>query len=163
VRVLIAGTTGFIGSALACHLAAAGNQVVLVSCTQHPKTARHFAIDMARASTADWSAALEDFDAVVNCAGVFHFAACEQRDVRRIIHLFAAGIGQETPSEFSRTKAGGEAALKPHDLDWVILRPPGALGQIEHRPTDKSPRNQSKMTLPDTARSFIATSKVQWR
>jgi len=40
---------------------------------------------------------------------------------------------------------------------------PGALGQSEHRPADKSPRSRSKMTLPDTARSFIITSKAPWR
>ena len=44
---------------------------------------------------------------------------------------------------------------------YVYDAAPGALGQSEHRPADKSPRNRSKMTLPDTARSFIITSKVQ--
>jgi uncharacterized protein YbjT (DUF2867 family) len=102
---------------------------------------------MARAhSAADWSA-LEGVDAVVNCAGVFQsgkddsaqgvhvegadalFAACEQGGVRRVIHLSAAGIGQETPTEFSRSKREGENALMARDLDWVILRPGVVIGR----------------------------------
>jgi hypothetical protein len=57
------------------------------------------------------------------------FAACQRYHVRRVIHLSAAGIGQETPSEFSRSKAAGEAALRAHDVDWDILRPGLVIGR----------------------------------
>ena len=148
MRVLITGATGFIGSALAQRLAAAGEEIVSVSRGDNPQAPHHFAIDMARAkSSADWSTALQGVDAVVNCAGVFQsgagdtaqgvlvdgadalFAACEQRGVRRVIHLSAAGIGEEAPSEFSRSKRAGEEALRRRDLDWVILRPGVVIGR----------------------------------
>ena len=148
MRVLILGATGFIGSALASRLAAAGVEVVSASRGRHPVTFRHFAIDMTRAdSPVDWFEALEGLDAVVNCAGIFQsgagdstqgvhvdgaralFSACEQRGVRRVIHLSAAGIEHETPSEFSRSKRAGEAALKACNLDWVILRPGVVIGR----------------------------------
>ena len=128
MRILITGATGFIGSALAARLTTEGHEVISVS---RSRTGGHvdFLIDMARASPADWSAALEGVEAVVNCAGVFQSGAgdsaegvhvqgaqalyteCEQSGVRRVIHISAAGIDRETPTAFSRTKQEGEQAL----------------------------------------------------
>jgi uncharacterized protein YbjT (DUF2867 family) len=147
MRILITGATGFIGSALAARLKADGHKVVSVSRSRIGGHAQHFSIDMARGSPADWTAALEGVDAVVNCAGVFQsgagdsaegvhvrgaqalFTACEQRGVRRVIHVSAAGIDRETPTAFSRTKREGEQTLMARDLDWVVLRPGVVIGR----------------------------------
>jgi uncharacterized protein YbjT (DUF2867 family) len=150
MRILITGATGFIGSALAARLEAEGHEVVSVSRSRTGGHAQHFSIDMARAPPADWTAALERVEAVVNCAGVFQsgggdsaegvhvrgakalFTACEQAGVRRVIHISAAGIDRETPTAFSRTKREGEQTLMARDLDWVVLRPGVVIGRAAY-------------------------------
>jgi len=57
------------------------------------------------------------------------FAACEQLQIRRVIHFSAIGVDRKTPSAFSRTKLAGDKALIERDLDWVILRPSVVLGR----------------------------------
>jgi uncharacterized protein YbjT (DUF2867 family) len=92
-------------------------------------------------SPEDWMPLLRGVEAVVNCAGLLQdgpgesveavhdagpaalFAACEKAGARRVIHLSAIGVDREQPSDFSRSKAAGDAALTKTDLDWVILRP----------------------------------------
>jgi uncharacterized protein YbjT (DUF2867 family) len=105
-------------------------------------------IDISKATSPSyWLPHLAGTDAVVNCAGVLQdgpadsasmvhhlgianlFAACEQLQIRRVIHFSAIGVGQETPSEFSRTKLAGDQALMERDLDWVILRPSVVFGR----------------------------------
>jgi hypothetical protein len=57
------------------------------------------------------------------------FAACEQLQIRRVIHFSAIGVDRETPSAFSRTKLAGDQALMERDLDWIILRPSVVIGR----------------------------------
>jgi uncharacterized protein YbjT (DUF2867 family) len=57
------------------------------------------------------------------------FAACEQLQIRRVIHFSAIGVDRQTPSAFSRTKLAGDQALMERDLDWVILRPSVVIGR----------------------------------
>lgn len=103
-------------------------------------------LDFATSGVADWEAALAKVEAVVNCAGALQsgpadrleethchgpqalIAACLARGVRRIIHFSAIGVDRATPTEFSRTKLAGDAALMASDLDWIILRPSVVLG-----------------------------------
>jgi uncharacterized protein YbjT (DUF2867 family) len=105
-------------------------------------------IDISKATTpAYWLPHLAGVDAVVNCAGVLQdgpadstsmvhhlgianlFAACEELQIRRVIHFSAIGVDRETPSAFSRTKLAGDKALMERDLDWVILRPSVVFGR----------------------------------
>jgi uncharacterized protein YbjT (DUF2867 family) len=60
------------------------------------------------------------------------FEACEQLQIRRVIHFSALGVDRETPSEFSRTKLSGDKALMERDLDWVILRPSVVFGRAAY-------------------------------
>jgi len=153
MKVLLIGATGLIGSSILARLLSAGHSVIAVSRgrasvrRQFPQ-AQWRSLDLrAVDSPEQWSRPLEGVDAVVNCAGVLGgggsdstdaahakgpatlFAACEQAGVKRVIHFSAVGVDRETPSEFSRSKAEGDAALKATALDWVILRPSVVVGR----------------------------------
>ena len=58
------------------------------------------------------------------------YAACESEGVRRVILFSAIGTNRAAPSDFSRTKQEGEAALMARDLDWVVLRPSVVVGGL---------------------------------
>jgi uncharacterized protein YbjT (DUF2867 family) len=110
-----------------------------------PHSSRHIRFDVGRAiRQADWTPALEGVGAVINAAGALQdadlpgvhihgisalYAACEQRGVRRVIHLSAIGVDHTTPSAFSETKRRGEQSLMSRDLDWVVLRPSVVVGR----------------------------------
>jgi uncharacterized protein YbjT (DUF2867 family) len=148
MRVLIVGGSGFVGSALTARLAAAGYETVTVARGSEPLgSTKHFRIDIARATTPEaWFPALDGVQAVVNCAGVLHdgagrsthgvhvrgigglYAACEQLEIRRIVHFSAIGVDREAPTEFSRSKRQGDEELMARDLDWVVLRPSVIIG-----------------------------------
>ncbi|OYX66484.1 MAG: nucleoside-diphosphate sugar epimerase [Rhizobiales bacterium 32-66-11] len=150
-RILIVGATGLIGSHVAAALADGGHEVTGVA--RDVRAAGRaiasmcwISLDMGHARPADWSAALADVDAVVNCAGALQsgpaddlfgtharglaalVAACETAGVRRFIHFSAMGVDRATPTEFSRSKHAGDEKLMASTLDWVILRPSVVLG-----------------------------------
>ncbi len=149
-RILVVGATGLIGSAVAARLSAEGYEVTGVARRIEragllPMT--WVRLDIAQAVQPEaWSEIISRVEAVVNCAGLLQdsphqstrrvhlegpaalFRACEQHDVRRVIHLSAVGVDRETPTEFSRSKLAGDEALMALDLDWVILRPSVVVG-----------------------------------
>jgi uncharacterized protein YbjT (DUF2867 family) len=149
MRILIIGGTGLIGSAIHARLSTEGHDCVLVS--RHPTgapDAHHVAIDVAQATDASrWRPVLAGIDAVINAAGALQgqdmqgvhvagsaalYAACESEGVRRVILFSAIGINRAAPSDFSRTKQEGEAALMARDLDWVVLRPSVVVGRAAY-------------------------------
>jgi uncharacterized protein YbjT (DUF2867 family) len=149
MRILILGGTGLIGSAIHARLAAEGHDCVLVS--RHPtgaSDAHHVALDVARATDASsWKPVLAGIDAVINAAGALQgqdmqgvhvagsaalYSACESEGVRRVILFSAIGTNRAAPSDFSRTKQEGEAALMARDLDWVVLRPSVVVGRAAY-------------------------------
>ena len=50
-------------------------------------------------------------------------AACLSAGVRRLVHVSALGVDAQAPSNYLRSKAAGEAALRSADLDLTVLRP----------------------------------------
>ena len=86
-------------------------------------------------------AAMTGADAVVNCVGTFdkrgrnNFDAVQaegaariariaaETGVARMVHVSAIGADAESDSDYARTKAGGEAAVKAVFPDAMILRP----------------------------------------
>jgi uncharacterized protein YbjT (DUF2867 family) len=152
-RILLTGATGFIGSAILARLQAEGHEVWAVtrrvgSAARRLAPAKWIELDVAATTSPTmWLPHLEGVDAVINCVGVLQdggadstsgahvsgpvalYSACETAGVRRVIHFSAIGADRDAVSDFSRTKAEGEAALMARDLDWVILRPSVVLGR----------------------------------
>jgi uncharacterized protein YbjT (DUF2867 family) len=153
LRVLLLGATGLIGSAVAARLRADGHQVIGVGRSLDASARRvpvneWIELDLREIRGAeDWPPHLQKIEAVVNCAGTLQsslrdstsavhvdaavalWRACEAEGVRRVIHFSAMGVDRGAVSEFSRTKAAGDAALEASGLDWVILRPSVVVGR----------------------------------
>jgi uncharacterized protein YbjT (DUF2867 family) len=152
VRVLILGASGFIGSAAAARLQILRFEVVGVSRSPaNPLVSRHFRLDISRAiDPADWQEALQGVQAVVNCAGTLQDSlhdstegvhaiglaalldACEQFGVKRFLHISAAGVDRDTPTNFSRSKLKGDRDVASRDLDWIIFRPSVVIGRAAY-------------------------------
>jgi NADH dehydrogenase len=87
------------------------------------------------------AAAVAGADAVVNCVGILAESGKNQFDtvqtegaarvarlaaeagISRMVQISAIGANEESPSEYARTKAAGEAAVQEHMPSAVILRP----------------------------------------
>jgi uncharacterized protein YbjT (DUF2867 family) len=90
---------------------------------------------------ASLSAAIAGRDAVIHLVGIIHekgpqtfdrmhreavgnvVAAMQPTDVRRLLHMSAVGAAEDSPSEYGRSKAAGERAVRASGLEWTIIRP----------------------------------------
>jgi NADH dehydrogenase len=90
---------------------------------------------------ASLSAAFAGRDAVIHLVGIIHekgaqtfdrmhreaaenvVAAMQGSGVGRLLHMSAVGAAEDSPSEYGRTKAAGERAVRGSGLDWTIIRP----------------------------------------
>ncbi|MFD0988033.1 SDR family oxidoreductase [Methyloligella solikamskensis] len=152
MRILVTGASGFIGAAICARMIAEGHAVVGAGRPGGSPLPRGLAcevtVDMARAkSPDDWTPHLCNIEAVVNCAGLLQagsagtpsdlhiagvdalFAACEAEGIRRIVHISALGVAEDSPTEFAKSKHQGDEVLMTRDLDWVVLRPSVVLGR----------------------------------
>jgi uncharacterized protein YbjT (DUF2867 family) len=148
MKIAVIGGSGLIGSAVLADLSSRGHSVVSMSRSAGSAGTHGVSVDLSDATSPSyWLPYLVGVDAVVNCAGVLQdgpadstsmvhhqgvanlFAACEQLQIRRVIHFSAIGVDRQTPSAFSRTKVAGDKALMERDLDWVILRPSVVIGR----------------------------------
>jgi len=152
MRVLIIGGYGFIGLAIARVLHAAGHAVTGLgrSAAAGPRAfpnIRWVHADLrSLRSAADWRRLMENMDVVVNAAGalqdgmrdnveqVHHLAiaalvaACEQKKSIRLIQISAPGARTDSSTDFMRSKARADLAIRSSGIDWVILRPGLVLG-----------------------------------
>jgi len=142
-RLTLIGGSGFVGRAIALSAREAGWQVRVASRSADAAALgdgiETVACDIR--SEADVTAALADTHAVVNCVGILApgtgggFEELQAHGAERVARLAAAGglshmvqlssIGADaaSPSEYSRTKAAGEAAVLRHMPKAMILRP----------------------------------------
>ncbi len=156
MRVLITGAYGLIGAACLARLHRDGHELIgagrsVAEARRRFPYARWEVADFDALTTArSWHALLDGVDAVVNCVGALQdgardnlrrvhveapaalFAACEERGVRRVIHVSAVGAGPEGATAFARTKGETEHNLRSRALDWVILRPGLVLARGAH-------------------------------
>ncbi len=157
-RVVLTGGSGFVGRSVANRLAEAGISVLVP--TRRRSRAGHLillpTVEVEEADIHD-PAALERLfagaDGVVNLVGILHsrpgtpfgpdFArahvelpakiveACRKVGVPRLVHVSALGAAPDGPSEYQRSKAAGEAAVRGGgDMPtWSILRPSVIFGR----------------------------------
>ncbi|MDX5362594.1 MAG: complex I NDUFA9 subunit family protein [Pseudazoarcus pumilus] len=156
-RILITGGSGFIGSAIARRLASSDAQIVIP--TRDPARARHLAelpgVEVVPADIHDpvtLQKLVAGTQAVINLVGVLHsksgrpwgpdfdrahvalpralVAACHEAGTPRLIHVSALGADPQGPSEYQRSKAAGEAAVRAggETPAWTILRPSVVFG-----------------------------------
>jgi uncharacterized protein YbjT (DUF2867 family) len=147
-KVLVLGGSGFIGRHLVAGLARREVKVTVPS--RRRERAKHLivlpTVDVVEADVGD-HAVLERLargqDAVVNLVGILHgdferahadlpqaiVAACRAAGVRRLLHMSALGADVQGPSEYQRSKAKGEQAVREaKDLDVTVFRPSVVFG-----------------------------------
>lgn len=160
-KVVLVGGSGFVGRAIANRLTQAG--VALCVPTRHPARVRQMQVfptaDVVAADVHDAATLARLFagaDAVVNLVGILHsrpgspygpdfarahvelprkiVAACQTAGVPRLIHISALGAAHDGPSEYQRSKAAGEDAVRAAGdaPAWTILRPSVIFGRDDH-------------------------------
>jgi NADH dehydrogenase len=154
-KLLVLGATGFVGRSVCEKLverSGAADGRIRVA-TRRPTRARHLQLlptvelavgDVHDDATLDWM--LRDTDAVINLVAILHgsqaqfervhvrlperlAAACRRAGVRRMVHISALAAAADAPSNYLRSKARGEAALRAAGLDLTILRPSVIFGE----------------------------------
>lgn len=177
MNILLLGASGFIGKRLATQLVQLGHVVRAVGRSDPVLTGvRWVAADLARMTNEnDWLPLLNGVDAVINCVGILlephagafatlHadmpcalFAACEARQVRRVIQLSAWGSDVDAETAYWRSKGKADADLLARDLDGVVLRPSLVYGEEG----DSSRGMRTLATLPVLVLPMARRARVQ--
>lgn len=145
MKVLVTGGTGFVGTHLVNTLLRRGHAVTVLA--RDPRKTRNRynrPVEAAQGDVLDLASierAASGHDAVVHLVGIIvekgeqtfdrmHreavenvLAAAKTAGVRRFLHMSAMGSSEDAPSDYSRTKAAGEKAVRASGLDWTIFRP----------------------------------------
>lgn len=144
-RALVIGGYGLIGSACMRALETAGFEVSGLgrsrtsACRSNPRADWHIH-DIQTLSVEDWIHVLRNFEVVVNASGILQdgpkddltaihetaisrMLAALEGQATRLIHISAAGVSQDANTEFLRSKFRGDALIRAHARNWVILRP----------------------------------------
>jgi uncharacterized protein YbjT (DUF2867 family) len=144
MTVAVVGATGFVGSHVVPHLAAAGHRVIAIS---RQGTRRDDWTDRVEARRADidtgvgLEGALEGADAAVHLVAIPRetggrrfeetnvrgtgrvVIAAEHAGVRRIVHLSVLGVSDDPKLGYLHSKWRGEQLVRESALEWVVLRP----------------------------------------
>lgn len=157
-RIVLTGGTGFVGSAIANRLVEQGHDILVP--TRRRSRAGHLillpSVEVVEADVHDPATLARLFagaDAVINLVGVLQsrpgqpygpdfarahvelpqkiVAACQKAGVARLVHFSALGADENGPSEYQRSKAAGEAAIRAAGdrPAWTILRPSVIFGR----------------------------------
>lgn len=152
--VTIYGGSGFVGRYIARRMAKEGWRVRVA--VRRPNEAMHVKpygvvgqvepVFCNIRDDASVAAAMQGADVVVNCVGVLNelgnngFDAVHaegagriariaaEQGVARMVHLSALGAAADSPSDYGRSKAAGEAAVQAHMPGAMILRPSVVFG-----------------------------------
>jgi len=140
MKILLTGSSGFIGQHIDAALIAAGHEVMQAS--------RCNGMDFNRmVQVSDWLPHLQHVDVVINCVGIIvetrqqqfinlHtaapsalFRACEQAGVSRVIQISALGADEDAFTPYQLSKKAADDVLRSLALDWFILRPSLVYGE----------------------------------
>lgn len=145
MKVLVTGGTGFVGTHLVNALQRRGHAVSVLA--RDPASAQNrynHPVEAVRGNVLDPAslpAACAGRDAVIHLVGIIHekgdqtfdrmhreavenvLAAARAAGVPRSLHMSAMGASADGPSEYARTKAAGEAAVRASGLSWTLFRP----------------------------------------
>ncbi len=143
MKVLVIGGAGFVGRSVVAALIARGADVMV--CTRRPKisgsSTTSSAIELHRLTrTEDWVPLIENFDVVVNCAGILRERWGESyeavyRDApiaiasacatlgKRFVHVTALGLSDTASSGFITAKLAGERGIEQVAAETCIVRP----------------------------------------
>ena len=146
-RILLLGGTGFVGRSLCERLVTHGADTRVTGATRrlaHAQSVQFLpTVDPVECDVHDdaqLARLLPGHDAVVNLVAILHgsaaefervhvqlprrlAAACAAAGVTRVLHVSALGAAEDAPSQYLRSKARGEAALRTAPLEWSVLRP----------------------------------------
>ena len=151
--IAILGGAGFLGSAIATKLDAAGYQVKII--TRRRDNAKHlFLLPNVQVIECDihdsqaLKAVLNGFEMAINCVGILHEGkhsfesvhhqlprklaqVCDVLSIKRLIHISALQAHKNAPSQYLRSKAAGEAALEEFSkkLNITVFQPSVIFGR----------------------------------
>lgn len=144
-KALVLGGYGLIGSA--CMRALTGANFTVAGVGRSRNTANRLfpakdwtICDISKVSVDEWRHIFGEFDVIINASGALqdggqddvyaiHQASVERivaalaNTQKRLVHISAAGVSEQAPTDFYKSKAKGELAICGSKLDWVILRP----------------------------------------
>jgi uncharacterized protein YbjT (DUF2867 family) len=147
-NALLIGGTGFLGHALACRLAKADFRLTLP--TRRRERAKHLTMlptaSVVEANVHDDAVLAELMagqDVVISLVGILKgdfqrthvelpgkiARAAAAAKVPRLIHISALGAGADAPSNYLRSKAAGEAAVRAAYPEATIFQPSVIFGQ----------------------------------
>jgi uncharacterized protein YbjT (DUF2867 family) len=153
-QVVVIGGAGFVGSSIVSKLDEAGYQVKVL--TRHRERAKHLIllpnVQVVSCNVNDdnaLTAALSGCDAVINLVGILHETknstfesvhhqlpnriakVCNQLGIKRLLHMSALQAEHNAPSQYLRSKAQGEAALRAYQqtMNITIFRPSVIFGR----------------------------------
>ena len=140
MRILVLGSSGLIGTAVAGYLERAGHSVFLTSRRAVGDGATRI-VDFARPEEAAFRRALEGMDVIVNCIGIFRqagdqtfdaihvkgpallFGLAQASGVQGIVHLSALGADPDSPIAYFSSKGLADAQLLSLPLRAWVVRP----------------------------------------
>jgi NADH dehydrogenase len=145
MKVLVTGGTGFVGTHLVNRLLQRGHRVAVLA-RDPRKTVNRYnrPVEAVSGNVLDresLAAAASGRDALIHLVGIIHetrdqsfdgmhreaaenaVAAAASAGVARYLHMSAMGSSDDAPSEYARTKAAGEKAVRSSPLAWTIFRP----------------------------------------
>lgn len=191
MRILIAGASGFIGSALCRALSAAGHHVVRG--VRRPQAPDEVAIDFSRPDPVAWQLALRGCDAAINAVGILRergeqsffalhtrgpqdfFSACVAAGVRRVVQVSAQGADRgEAPFLASKRAADDflrDLPLAPgnrHSFTRMARRSPIDADQLQwshstNRCPGNFPASSDLIRVSSVSSAFNRVFQVEWQ
>lgn len=144
MKVAVTGATGFVGRNVVNEILRRGHSVRILARDSDPRSKFNRPVEAVGGDVED-AASLEPLasgcEAVIHLVGIIDesgrssfdrvhrqgtenvVAAATRAGAARYVHMSAMGASPSSPSEYGRTKAMGEEAVKRSKLDWTIFRP----------------------------------------